>query len=599
MSRIEDYALIGDLQTAALVGRDGSIDWLCLPHFDSAACFAALLGDQGNGRWQLAPSGAATATHRSYRSGTLILDTLWEGAEGSVRVIDFMPIRGTAPDVVRIVEGVTGRVEMRCDLTLRLDYGHILPWVRHTDGQLAAVAGPDALWLRTPVPLHGHDDASTATFTVSAGDRVPFVLTWQPSHLSAPEPVDPEQALQQASGFWTGWSSKAQLPGRWSEPVLRSLITLKALSFAPTGGIVAAATTSLPEQLGGARNWDYRYCWLRDAGFTLQTLLDAGYSAEARSWREWLERAVAGDPADLQILYSIEGRRRLPEWEVPWLAGYEGAHPVRVGNAAADQFQLDIYGDVLDTLSRARDAGLPGKDDSWDLQRGVLDFLERHWSDPDNGLWEIRGAPRQFVHSKVMAWVAFDRAIDAVEQHGLDGPVDRWRQLRQQIHDEVCVRGFDRARNTFTQFYGSHGLDAALLLLPQVGFLPASDPRIRGTVRAIGDELLSDGYLLRYDPEADSGDGGSVDGLTGSEGAFLACSFWYADALALTGQQQAAEELFERLLALCNDVGLLSEEYDPTARRLIGNVPQAYSHVFLARTARQLATAEPPATDQN
>ncbi len=591
MARIEDYAMIGDLQTAALVGRDGSIDWLCFPRFDSPACFAALVGDEDNGRWRLAPSSGGTASSRSYRPGTLILETVWDGADGRVRVTDFMPVRGEAPDVVRIVEGLAGAVEMRSELALRLDYGHVVPWVRHVDGQLAAVAGPDALWLRTPVTTRGEDDVSVSRFRVAAGDRVPFVLTWQASHLPAPTPVPPEQALDETDDFWTQWTKGAQLPARWQEPVQRSLITLKALTYRPTGGIVAAATTSLPEQLGGSRNWDYRYCWLRDAGFTLQTLLDAGYSDEAAAWREWLLRAVAGDPVDLQILYGITGTRRLPEWEVPWLGGYEGARPVRVGNAAAAQFQLDVYGEVIDTLSRARGGGLAAEADSWDLQQALLGFLEGHWDDPDNGVWEVRGPARQFVHSKVMAWVGFDRAVSAVESSGLEGPVDRWRALRQQVHDEICAHGFDADRNTFTQFYGSKGLDAALLLLPQVGFLPASDPRIQGTVRAVGRELTRDGLLLRYDPEADAGSGGAVDGLEGHEGAFLACTFWYADALAMIGQTTAAEETFERLLALRNDVGLLSEEYDTAAQRLVGNIPQAYSHVFLARTARRLDSA--------
>ena len=591
MARIEDYAMIGDLQTAALVGRDGSIDWLCFPRFDSPACFAALVGDEDNGRWRLAPSSGGTASSRSYRPGTLILETVWDGADGRVRVTDFMPVRGEAPDVVRIVVGLAGAVEMRSELALRLDYGHVVPWVRHVDGQLAAVAGPDALWLRTPVTTRGEDDVSVSRFRVAAGDRVPFVLTWQASHLPAPTPVPPEQALDETDDFWTQWTKGAQLPARWQEPVQRSLITLKALTYRPTGGIVAAATTSLPEQLGGSRNWDYRYCWLRDAGFTLQTLLDAGYSDEAAAWREWLLRAVAGDPVDLQILYGITGTRRLPEWEVPWLGGYEGARPVRVGNAAAAQFQLDVYGEVIDTLSRARGGGLAAEADSWDLQQALLGFLEGHWDDPDNGVWEVRGPARQFVHSKVMAWVGFDRAVSAVESSGLEGPVDRWRALRQQVHDEICAHGFDADRNTFTQFYGSKGLDAALLLLPQVGFLPASDPRIQGTVRAVGRELTRDGLLLRYDPEADAGSGGAVDGLEGHEGAFLACTFWYADALAMIGQTTAAEETFERLLALRNDVGLLSEEYDTAAQRLVGNIPQAYSHVFLARTARRLDSA--------
>jgi len=462
VARIEDYALIGDLQTAALVGRDGSIDWLCLPRFDSAACFAALLGDEGNGRWRLAPTGATISTRRSYRPGTLVLETVWDSAEGSVLITDFMPLRGEAPDVVRIVEGRSGSVEMCSELVLRLDYGHVIPWVRHTDGQLSAVAGPDALWLRTPVPTHGENDSSVSRFRVSAGQRVPFVLTWQVSHLPAPHPVDPEHALSDTEDYWTQWSSRAQLPGRWQDPVQRSLITLKALTYAPTGGVVAAATTSLPEQLGGARNWDYRYCWLRDAGYTLQTLLDAGYFEEATAWREWLLRAVAGDPADLQILYGITGTRRLPEWEVSWLGGYEGATPVRIGNAAAGQFQLDVYGEVIDTLSRARDAGLAAEADSWDLQTALLDFLESHWTDADNGVWEVRGPARQFVHSKAMAWAGFDRAVKAVQNSGVDGPVDRWRALRQEIHDEVCAHGYDAERNTFTQFYGSKGLDAAV-----------------------------------------------------------------------------------------------------------------------------------------
>jgi GH15 family glucan-1,4-alpha-glucosidase len=518
---------------------------------------------------------------------------------GTVRVVDLMPPRGEAPDVVRIVEGVAGRVRMTTELVLRFDYGHVAPWVRTVDGELGAVAGPDAVWVSSEVELQHTEQKVTAEFEVGAGDRVPFVLTYNASHLPRPWPVEGAESLRKTVEYWTDWMGRCTYTGRWSEAVRRSLLTLKALTYAPTGGILAAATTSLPEQLGGPRNWDYRYCWLRDATFTLQALLGTGYLQEARAWRDWLLRAVAGDPADLQILYSIDGRRRLPEWEVPWLAGYEGAAPVRVGNAAADQFQLDVYGEVLDTLARARDGGLQSEIDPWDLQRAVLDFLEDHWRDADNGLWEIRGPAQQFVHSKVMAWVGFDRAVRAVENNGLDGPVERWRQLRQEIHDEVCDRGFDRDRGTFTQFYGSKGLDAALLLLPQVGFLPATDDRIRGTVRAVGQELMRDGYLLRYDPDADSAGSGSVDGLSGGEGAFLACTFWYADALALTGQRQAAEDIFQRLLDLRNDVGLLSEEYDTTAHRLVGNVPQAYSHVFLARTARLLASSDStPDTDR-
>ncbi|HST67290.1 MAG TPA: glycoside hydrolase family 15 protein [Mycobacteriales bacterium] len=584
MNRIEDYALIGDSQTAALVGRDGSIDWLCLPAFDSGACFAALLGADGNGRWLLAPVDPAGLPRRRYRDDTLILETTWHTATGSVEVLDFMPPRGEAPDVVRIVRGLTGRVELRSDLRIRFDYGRVRPWIRRLDGQLGAVAGPDSIWLRAPVPV---DEDGSATFAVSAGDSVAFVLSWHPSYAAVPEPVDAERALRETTRFWTSWAARAQLPRRWREPVLRSLITLKALTYAPTGGIVAAATTSLPEQLGGPRNWDYRYCWLRDAGYTLQTLLDAGYVTEARAWREWLLRAVAGDPADLQIVYSLTGRRRLTEWTVPWLPGYQGSAPVRVGNAAAEQFQLDVWGEVLDTLHRARTSPLGVEEDAWDLQTALLDFLEGHWSDPDTGLWEIRGEPRPFVHSKVMAWAGFDRAVRAVERTGLDGPVQRWRALRDKIHAEVCDRGYDADRNTFTQFYGSRGLDAALLLIPQVGFLPPDDPRVAGTVAAVGRELLRDGFLLRYDPSADGG----VDALPGGEGAFLACSFWYADALALIGRRDEAGQVFERLLGLRNDVGLLSEEYDPRTRQLLGNIPQAYSHVFLVQTARNLDRA--------
>jgi len=589
VNRIEDYALIGDTQTAALVGRDGSIDWLCLPAFDSPACFAALLGDEGNGRWLLAPADPSASCRRRYLDETLVLETTWHSPSGSVQVLDFMPPRGEAPDVVRIVRGLSGQVELRSRLRLRFDYGHIAPWLRRLDDQVGAVVGPDAVWLRTPIDVDLDRSTADATFTVRAGQSVPFVLTWHRSYRPVPEPVDAEQSLRDTTGFWTQWAGRARVPSRWREPVMRSLITLKALTYQPSGGIVAAATTSLPEQLGGSRNWDYRYCWLRDAGYTLQTLLDAGYVAEAKAWREWLLRAVAGDPTDLQILYSLSGRRRLPEWTVPWLPGYQGSAPVRVGNAAAEQFQLDVWGEVLDTLHRARVSPIGIEEDAWDLQTSLLEFLEGHWCDPDTGLWEVRGGPRQFVHSKVMAWAGFDRAVSAVERRGLDGPMERWRALRKQIHDEVCARGFDPDRNTFTQFYGSHGLDAALLLIPQVGFLPADDPRVVGTVEAIGRELFRDGFLLRYDPDAD----GDVDGQPGSEGAFLACTFWYADALALLGRRAEARAVFERLLALRNDVGLLSEEYDTTSRQLVGNIPQAYSHVFLVKTARHLEPDTP------
>ena len=587
--RIEDYGLIGDLHTAALVGRDGSIDWLCLPRFDAPACFAALLGDERAGFWRLAPAGGGMCTRRRYRGDSLILETEWETPEGSVRVIDTMPPRGEAADVVRVVEGVSGRVAMRMALRLRFDYGCVVPWVRHRDGQLAAVAGPDAAWLHSPVPLRGEDLTTYAEFTVQAGQRVPFVLTYRPSHEPTPEPVDAEQALSDTEAFWTSWMDRFRYDGRWDEAVRRSLVTLKALTYAPTGGIVAAATTSLPEQLGGPRNWDYRFCWLRDATFALQALLGTGFVAEAKAWREWLLRAVAGVPADLQIMYGIDGTRRLPEYTLDWLPGYEGASPVRVGNAASGQFQLDVWGEVLDGLHEARQAGLQVDEEAWDLQRALLDYLEGHWAEKDNGLWEVRGDRRHFVRSKVMAWAGLDRAVQAVERFGLDGPVDRWRTTRDAIHAQVCERGFDAERNTFTQFYGSQGLDAALLLIPRVGFLPWYDPRVAGTVDAVQRELCHDGFLLRYDPRADGG----VDGLPGTEGAFITCTFWLADALFGIGRDHQAHELFERLLSLRNDLGLLSEEYDPTTGRQLGNTPQAFSHVGLVNAARHLSSTRP------
>ncbi|MGW4115966.1 glycoside hydrolase family 15 protein [Actinosynnema sp. NPDC004786] len=586
-SPIEDYALLGDLQTAALVGRDGSVDWLCLPAFDSPACFAALLHDESAGRWLLAPATGGPATRRRYRGDSLVLESEWDTPDGTVRVIDCMPPRGEAADLVRVVEGVSGSVPMRMDLRLRFDYGGVVPWVRHHDGALAAVAGPDSVWLEAGVPVHGHDLTTTAEFEVRAGQRVPFVLTHTASHLPRPHAVDPEQAVLDTEDFWRGWIGRCTYNGPWSEAVRRALVTLKALTYAPTGGIVAAATTSLPEQWGGPRNWDYRYCWLRDATFTLQALLGTGFVAEARAWREWLVRAVAGDPAKLQIMYGIDGRRRLPEQTVPWLSGYEGASPVRVGNAAADQFQLDVWGEVLDGLHLAREAGLHTSDTAWDLQRALLDYLEGHWDDPDNGLWEVRGPRRHFVHSKVMAWAGLDRAVHTVENHGLDGPVDRWRQVRDRIHADVCEQGFDAERGTFTQFYGSEGLDASLLLIPRVGFLPWDDPRVRGTVDAVRRELCEDGFVLRYRTDADGG----VDGLPGTEGAFLACTFWLVDALHGTGRADEARELFERLLGLRNDVGLLSEEYDPATGRHMGNTPQAFSMEGLVNTARRLGGA--------
>ncbi|HWG98941.1 MAG TPA: glycoside hydrolase family 15 protein [Pilimelia sp.] len=584
---IEDYALIGDLHTAGLVARDGSIDWLCLPRFDSPACFAALLHDERAGYWRLAPAAGGSATRRRYRGDTLVLETEWDTPQGRVRVVDCMPPRGRAADVVRTVEGLSGRVPMRMDLRLRFDYGRIVPWVRRDGADLAAVAGPDAVWLRTPVPVRGQDLTTVAEFTVAAGERLPFVLTYQPSHLPRPTPVDADRAVADTERFWTGWIRRCDYAGRWSAAVRRALITLKALTYAPTGGIVAAATTSLPEQLGGPRNWDYRYCWLRDATFTLQALLGTGYVAEAKAWREWLLRAVAGDPCDLQIMYGLDGARRLPEQELDWLDGYAGSRPVRVGNAAAGQLQLDVWGEVLDFLHLSREAGIAPTAAGWDLQRALLDYLEGAWDQPDNGLWEIRGPRRQFVHSKVMAWAAFDRAVDSVQRQGLEGPLARWRAVRDEIHAEVCAKGFDADRNTFTQFYGSTGLDAALLLIPRVGFLPWRDPRVVGTVDAVRRELCVDGLVLRYHPQRD----GNVDGLPGAEGAFLACSFWLVDALHGTGRTGPAEELFTRLLDLRNDVGLLSEEYDPVTGRHLGNTPQAFSMEGLVNSARCLSGA--------
>ncbi|MEV0272494.1 glycoside hydrolase family 15 protein [Hamadaea sp. NPDC050747] len=582
--RIEDYGLIGDLHTGALVGRDGSVDWLCLPRFDAPACFAALLGGPEAGFWRMAPADGGPATRRRYRGDSLILESEWESTQGTVRVVDFMPPRGEAADIVRVVEGVSGTVPMKMALRLRFDYGRIVPWVRHLGGQLAAIAGPDAAWLSTPVKVYGQDFTSYAEFTVTAGQRVPFVLTYRPSHEPTPKHVDPGQALADTEQFWADWMTRFRYDGRWQEPVRRSLILLKALTYAPTGGILAAATTSLPEQPGGPRNWDYRYCWLRDATFTLQALLGTGFVAEAKAWREWLLRAAAGDPADLQIMYGIDGTRRLTEYTLDWLPGYEQSSPVRVGNAASGQFQLDVWGEVLDGLHQSRAVGMGATDEAWDLQRALLDYLESHWDEPDNGLWEVRGDRQHFVHSKVMAWTGFDRAVQAVEKFGLPGDADRWRAARDAVHAEVCERGFDPSRNTFTQFYGSRGLDAALLLLPRVGFLPWDDPRVAGTVDALRRELSHDGFLLRYDPRADGG----VDGLPGTEGAFIACTFWLAEALSGIGRDREAVELFERLLTLRNDLGILAEEYDPVVGRHLGNTPQAFSHVGLVNAARRL-----------
>jgi GH15 family glucan-1,4-alpha-glucosidase len=583
VSRIEDYALLGDLHSAALVGRDGSIDWMCLPRFDSPACFAALLDTPEAGRWLLAPAAGGTCTSRRYRGDTLVLETEWTLPEGRIRVVDFMKPRGRHPRLVRIVEGLAGVVKVRSEIRLRFDYGHIVPWVRHRGTHVEAVAGPDAMWLHTVAPQRGENWSTVSDLTVRAGDRVPFVLTWAPSHERAPALLDAEEALVDTVAFWAGWVERARLPGQYRDAVCRSLVTLKALTYLPTGGIVAAVTTSLPEQIGGARNWDYRYCWLRDATFTLQALLAGGYRDEAAAWREWLLRAVAGKPADLQIMYGLDGRRRLPEATLDWLSGYEGSTPVRTGNAAVDQLQLDVCGEVLDGLALARDAGLSATHDAWDLQVALMEHLEGGWDQPDNGLWEVRGPRRQFTHSKVMAWVAADRMVRAVREHGLPGPADRWEALRDHIHREVCQRAVDPETGQFTQSYDSTGLDASLLLIPRVGFLPGTDPRVLATVEAIQRDLTQDGLVLRY--RTDSSD----DGLSGPEGVFLACSFWLVDALHGAGREAQATSLFERLLHLRNDVGLLSEEWDPVARRQLGNTPQAFSHFPLVVSAIQLA----------
>jgi GH15 family glucan-1,4-alpha-glucosidase len=581
---IESYALLSDMQTAALVSRTGSVDWLCMPRFDSSACLAALLGDQDNGHWRVAPTGAERCTRRAYDGDTLVLHTEWETEHGAVRVIDFMPPRGVAPDIVRIVEGVSGRVEMSCELRIRFDYGQLLPWVRGTDNGIIAAGGPDSVHVRTPVPLEGRDFAHIATFSVGRGDRVPFVLTWQPSHLDPPDPVDPERALQDSLEYWKEWSSQCLYDGEWRDAVMRSLITLKALTYAPTGGLVAAATTSLPEALGGDRNWDYRFCWLRDASMTLQGLVYTGYHEEARAFREWLLRAIGGDAKLLRIMYGLGGERRLAEQEVDGLSGYAGSRPVRIGNAASDQRQLDVYGEILDTLHLDRCSGLSPEDDAWSMQRNVLDYLESIWAEPDSGLWEVRGEAKHFVHSKVMAWVGFDRAVRAVETFGLDGPVDHWRKLRDRIHAEICDQGFDDKRRTFTQSYGSKALDAATLLIPQVGFLPVDDPRVVGTVDAVQADLMQDGFLRRYDNDA------TGDGFDSEEASFIICTIWLADSLHLIGREDDAREVFERVLEIRNDVGLLAEEYHPKLGRQLGNVPQAYSHVGLVNTARALST---------
>jgi len=583
---IENYALVGDCHTAALVGSDGSIDWLCLPRFDSGACFAALLGGPEHGRWLLAPAAPSRRVERRYRGDTLILETDFETEEGSVRIIDFMPLSDQRWDIVRIVEGLSGRVALRMELVVRFDYGSIVPWVRKAGDILLLTAGPDTLELAASVDVAGENLKSVAEFSVNAGERQSFVLNYRPSHFDTRPTIDAGQALIETERLWQEWSGRCTYRGQWRHSVLRSLITLKALTYEPTGGLIAAPTTSLPEWPGGVRNWDYRYCWLRDATFTLNALLLAGYEDEAAAWREWLLRAVAGSPDDLQILYGVTGVRRLDEYEVAWLPGYEKSVPVRLGNAAAKQFQLDVYGEVMDTLHLARVAGLAPEPEAWKVQVALLKFLESHWERPDDGLWEVRGPRRHFTHSKIMAWVAFDRAIKDAEQDGLEGPIERWRQLRDAIHRQVCEDGFDSNQNAFVQSYDSTHLDASLLLIPQVGFLPADDSRVVGTIAAIERRLVVDGLVLRYSTATD------VDALPPGEGTFLPCSFWLADSYLLTGRRQESEALFERLLSLSNDVGLFAEEYDARAKRMLGNFPQALTHMALVNTARLLSMPE-------
>ncbi|MBT2490379.1 glycoside hydrolase family 15 protein [Streptomyces sp. ISL-96] len=592
--RIEDYALIGDMQTAALVCRDGTVDWLCLPRFDSHAVFAGLLGTEEHGFWRIGPAhtadaGPPAANRRRYRGDSLILESEWDTPRGTVRVTDFMPPRDGAPQLIRIVEGVSGRVRMRSALRMRFSYGRVVPWVHKVDTRTVAVAGPDSVWLDADADTYGKNLTTYSDFTVAPGDRITFTISWQPSHKAEPPLPEPEASLEATAEFWSDWVEQCTYHGPYREAVIRSLITLKALTYAPTGGIVAAPTTSLPEEIGGVRNWDYRYTWLRDAAITLSSLLRTGYREEARAWREWLLRAVAGDPENLQIMYGIAGERELGEAELDWLPGYENSTPVRVGNGAAHQLQLDVYGEVTEALHLAHMTGLTRNDYASLLQLKLIRYLEDHWNEKDEGIWEVRGPRRHFVHSKVMAWVAVDRTIKLIEMGDADGPVEKWRELRDEIHRDVCEKGYDPERNTFTQSYGSKELDASLLLIPQMGFLPPDDKRVIGTIEAIQRELSTeDGFVLRY-PTA--GDNEGLDGLAGDEGAFLACSFWLADDLAMIGRVDEARKLFEKLLGLRNDLGLLAEEWDSRLQRQVGNFPQAFSHVPLIDTALRLTAS--------
>jgi len=589
---IEDYAMIGDCHTAALVSKGGSIDWLCVPYFDSGACFAAMLGTAENGHWSISPAEPVRRVTRRYREGTLILETEFETESGAVTLIDCMTPRRERPHLVRAVVGKRGKVEMNLELVIRFDYGSVVPWVRRTDEGISAIAGPDMLALRSEVPLKGENFKTVATFTVAEGERVPFEMAWHPSYVQEPTPLDVDEAIEETEKWWKEWSNCCVYRGKWGDAVMRSLITLKALTFLPTGGIVAAPTTSLPEWIGGPRNWDYRFCWVRDASLTLLSLLKAGYHDEAREWREWLLRAVAGHPSEVNILYGIHGERRLTELELPWLAGYANSKPVRTGNAAHEQYQLDIFGEMANTLFQARKAGLERPQDE-DVAGALLEFLEKGWSQPDDGIWEVRGPRRHFVHSKVMAWVAVDRAIRSVENGWVAGDVEKWKKLRKMIHEEVCKRGFDTDLNSFVQFYGSKHLDASVLMAPLLGFLPPEDPRVIGTVKAIETHLMEDGFVGRYTQDSD------VDGLPQGEGKFLPCSFWLADNYVLQGRRDDAERMFERLLCIRNDVGLLSEEYDPAAKCFLGNFPQAFSHVGLVNTAFSLEPTVAPDVEGN
>ena len=587
-TKIEDYAFLSDTQTGALVSRDGCVDWLCLPRFDSGACFASLLGNTKNGHWRFFPEEEVQTTRRRYRGDTLILETELETNDGAVRLIDFMPPRGENPDIIRIIEGLRGKVQMHMELVIRFDYGQIVPWVRKRKeaGDLEAIAGPDGLILRTPIETRGEDLTTVAEFTVAKGDRIPFVLTWFASHLDPPRKVNADHALRDTEVFWANWTKQFKPKNRWRDAVMRSLIVLKGLTYAPTGGLVAALTTSLPERIGGVRNWDYRYCWLRDAALILLVLMRAGYRDEAEAWRQWLLRAIAGSAAQMQTIYGVRGERRLDEYEIPWLSGYEDSRPVRIGNAASNQFQLDVYGEVLAAMWEADRAGIKMTEPDWALMVQLMKFLESHWQEPDEGIWEVRGGRQHFTHSKMMAWLAFDRAIKLVEDCGCAASENhaRWHMIRDRIHAEVCERGYNTKKKAFTQVYGSDALDASLLTMPLAGFLPATDERVRNTVEAIERELMEDGLVLRYRPQECD-----VDGLPGREGVFLPCSFWLAMCWHLLGRKKEARELFERLLDLRNDLGLLSEEYDPHARRQLGNFPQAFSHVALVGCARLLS----------